>query len=345
MSRLDPNSDLATKQILVNIQNDQDFMNACSTSKTMLALCQHEDLWEDRLRRYYPQFVELKSRTHMKWIDIYAFAVSLRVIKENPLNLEKKMDLGSFVSQQKMEDIPELLPYNDRINEMSKYLSINLLKQDRIEELAIFYDGNNRDRLTLNEFIQQYSFIYLPISSLFEKYSKEFLEQEYILHSTYITKERRQEFLKEFNRKYRNVDKLVLNDLSHNLPNGIREYPVLEETAVTFLLKDVILRNMGGYPAVVSYMISQDMFVDAQYLLPTTLNMEFYKQNKYRVRDGDMINALLMMFDVLKMFIAAGLEVQEDILDIIRNGEFYSRYQRMAPGLIYDIEKYLKEIL
>ncbi len=72
--RLGPESDLTTKQILLNIEDDTEFMNACQTSKRMRDVCSHQDLWEERLKMYYPQTVPTKIRTGLTWRQFYPIA-------------------------------------------------------------------------------------------------------------------------------------------------------------------------------------------------------------------------------------------------------------------------------
>ncbi|AYV86054.1 MAG: hypothetical protein Solivirus4_15 [Solivirus sp.] len=73
-TRLGPDNDLVAKQILLNIEDDTEFMNTCQTSTTMRDLCSHQDLWEERLKRYYPKTVATKIQTGLTWREFYPIA-------------------------------------------------------------------------------------------------------------------------------------------------------------------------------------------------------------------------------------------------------------------------------
>ena len=225
MSRLDPNSDLATKQILINIPNDQDFLNACATSKTMMALCEHADLWEERLRRYYPLFVELKDRTQMTWQDIYIFAHLLKGVREkwirqhalhisqvNQLVPKDIQRLANIIFEQRSSDYIILLEYVPAGYILKSTIDHLLRRLVENGQFYLFYDvigqiANHLDMDLLRAYAYLYIAYYASVDSIFETYMNENTLRDIYKNSyIYWTQEKMDEYKKKYRELFGNTD-------------------------------------------------------------------------------------------------------------------------------------------
>ena len=65
-------------EILVEIPNDQTLYKLCSVNNEMRALCEHVDLWEQRYRKYYSQFLDVKTQTDLSWKEAYQITSLIR---------------------------------------------------------------------------------------------------------------------------------------------------------------------------------------------------------------------------------------------------------------------------
>ena len=65
-------------EILVDIPNDQTLYKLCSANTEMRALCEHVDLWEQRFRKYYPAFLDVKLKSNLSWRDAYQITSLIR---------------------------------------------------------------------------------------------------------------------------------------------------------------------------------------------------------------------------------------------------------------------------
>lgn len=125
MNSIDKVSDLQNKHILINIPDDENFIAACKSSKKMQEICSHEDVWEERLRKYYPDTVETKIRSGLSWKIFYPIA-SLFAKYHRLLN-----DYDGWVHQSHFwnENESELTQISDRI---ASYLA-NILLSHKIQ--------------------------------------------------------------------------------------------------------------------------------------------------------------------------------------------------------------------
>ena len=78
MSRIGPENDLSAKMILLDIEDDNAFVQTCSTSRTMRDLCSSNLIWKERLHRYYPDTVDVPKQMKMTEKEFYPIVSLLR---------------------------------------------------------------------------------------------------------------------------------------------------------------------------------------------------------------------------------------------------------------------------
>lgn len=64
--------DLPAKKILLDIVDDDQFVAACSANSAMRQICAGEDIWRERLKRYYPNTDEYRQVLGLTWKEYYA---------------------------------------------------------------------------------------------------------------------------------------------------------------------------------------------------------------------------------------------------------------------------------
>lgn len=63
--------DLPAKKILLDIEDDDAFVTACSTNSAMRQICTGEDIWQERLKRYYPNTENYRTVLGLTWKEYY----------------------------------------------------------------------------------------------------------------------------------------------------------------------------------------------------------------------------------------------------------------------------------
>ena len=121
-------------QILLNIPDDNDFVDAASTSHQMLAITEHQRIWKERLEKYYPQFLELRKKLGMNYKDFYPIASNIDKIQEGEI-----------------EQLPTLMKYvvNFPVDWYTIIQELDETSEDAQEELIRAYKNvyNKRDEI------------------------------------------------------------------------------------------------------------------------------------------------------------------------------------------------------
>ena len=139
-------------EILVDIPNDQTLYKLCSVNNEMRALCEHVDLWEQRYRKYYPQFLDVKLKTNLSWKDAYQITSRIRHAQYLYLMVVKGFP-NKFP-----EEVRNLEEFED-FNGLDYNINFILSPDGRISDdidLASLYEHIGEVLATLNLDIQYY---------------------------------------------------------------------------------------------------------------------------------------------------------------------------------------------
>ena len=90
-------SDLPAKEIQLSIQDDDQFVTACSANKNMMKICEGEGIWRDRLKGYYPKTVAYREVTGLTWRQYFPI-VSLMTKYANSLITDNNIYMKRLVN-------------------------------------------------------------------------------------------------------------------------------------------------------------------------------------------------------------------------------------------------------
>ena len=374
MSRLDPNSDLGTKEILVNIRNEVDFQNACSTSKYMSSLCKHADVLQRRLELYYPQFLDIQKYLKLTPENAYVYASILMYVirhlsdeKDYPQLTKMWEKLVSAnvnyyvlwniitvesIKKHSYDDIVKYLLVHNRTQEYENFVAktpyINLqdkvedgyIKYGRPQHLFQYYKNNNRNTYYV---LQKYTV------AVWDNYSKV----------------NRQQYLEEYKQMFGKVEDIVLIDLEFGYSDSANKYNVSADTITKRLVRINLLLNnrLGISPViaysfenianVVAYMLSQSMLPNIEMLMPTTKNCNTVieviremlpKETREDAQEMyiDLIHTYLKNVQkTLKMFSAGGIIPNQNMWTEVENSVVYDALMDQYGKPLLNLKNYL----
>ena len=362
MSRLDPNSDLASKQILINIQNDQDFLNACATSKTMMDLCKHADVWEERLRLYHPRFSNLIKRTELSPMNLYIWASLLKSAEEEDAghsamwNYQKIATILSSLDNIDMEILLDVTP-NVPKRYILSYLYSDLIGQGRIDDLVILYKKyTSRDDASFKRFAAKNYPKYGSVELIFQiRPEMHRLVSIYREHVKFYNTAKRGEFLEEFKKRFGRTDDIVLIDIEMGYRDSVIRYPVSREALINCLFYLIPIADWDT-SAITAYMCSVHVYPDFTPYLPLTSSVELAIQklrpNFEDYEDYDeaelldsaiheIVAELDRVITVMRRFVSGGMVLPPNLWESIRDGKYYKLLFRAGEGPMSELKAYL----
>lgn len=280
--RIGPESDLTTKQILINIPDDQQFVAACSTNKKMQQLCAHEDLWEERLKKYYPKYVPLKKLYKISWHKLYPLVSLISELKktfldghglDNPYSW-KKLDTPSskikdriaqyFVSNDLYDLIPIIFTRKDNWHfRLSDYDLRNIYTDILFRIIGKFIQNNderivnivselNSDRMLHKRSFEELLIYYGSADFILESIDKNSNEYDIVSYYTNnldsFTPKKAKEFIEKAYQIYPDLDQellLILPDALDSGHFGLADFIVknYDRDTISTFLTDIIIRN------------------------------------------------------------------------------------------------------
>ena len=133
------------KKILLDIKDDDAFVAACATNSAMRQICAGEDIWRERLKRYYPNTDDYRQVLGLTWKEYYPL-VSLwtqyaKVDALNP-NITQLQRLIKYLAKLNIDY--QLLFKNEFTDLFSYAINKTVYLHAILRKLAGFFLDNNQ---------------------------------------------------------------------------------------------------------------------------------------------------------------------------------------------------------
>lgn len=145
MSTFDDSSDLVIREILLNIENDDDLAKAIVLNKHSYDVTRSARFWQERLQKYYPDFVkDKKDFPNLSDLEYYTIISLFHSFKPTPGNY------GSPMTEIVPANIRDQFGDEDNFNAFNIYMPYKDVDNPEIEEeysedpgFNVIYDDPN----------------------------------------------------------------------------------------------------------------------------------------------------------------------------------------------------------
>lgn len=338
--RIGPESDLTAKQILINIPDDQQFVAACRTNKKMQELCAHEDVWEERLKKYYPDYVSLKKLYKISWRKLYPLVSLISELKktfqdghdlDKPYSWEK-LDTPSskiedriaqyFVSNDLYDLILIIFSRKDNWRfRLSEYDRRNIYTNILYRIIGKFIQSNDKrivnivDKLGSSQLINNRSFQELLayygsadfILEIIDKNSNEYdIASFYTNNVNSFTPRKAKDFIEKAYQIYSDLDQellLILSDAIDYGHFGLADFIVknYDRDTISTFLTDILIRNNHDH---------DDFSRQISYMIGRKIRPDYVALFSASIANNTILN-------IIKSFVAGNIYPDESDLVIL----------------------------
>ena len=363
---------------LVNIENDVEFLKECNEIFDDIVCLKENVVWEKRMQKYFPNYVELVEKTGLKTSTVYAIVSLYTNYLKAPTDEVYLAFLGP-VSNLKEEQIVQILRMLDTetILRVQKDLGINVFSKTELQIQELFKNNNESELIKeywftskdmdpewRHQFVLAYAKKYTLDGNIFltdmknlqldmrnEKIQKDVYFEVYQTISDRLTDDQKINFLREYV-KYRDWEIVVfcaLSDLGQGYKATFDALAVIEpKYFIQFYAH--CLRNKRFYPVVMNIQLTMNIPLstdDMIELLPTNEFIAGYILSKgYTQKTMDnllpeMLQILPVMYDLLCLAIFYRKFDTDKLLKFVRASDLYKKFTEKSALTMTKIENLL----
>ena len=371
-------TDPAIIQRLVDIENNEEFLEECGKIYVGRACLNENALWDGRLQKYFPNYVGLVQKTGVPASKLYALLSLYKNYLKAPTDdvyMAFLLPLGKLEEKQ----IVQILRMLDMetILRVQNDLDINVFSKTELQIQELFKNNNELELIKeymltsqdmdpewRHQFILAFAEKYGPDGNIFlkdmkdlqldmrnEKIHKDVYFVAYQTISDRLTDDQKINFLREY-AKYKDWKMIVfciLNDLGQGYKATFEALPDIEpKYFVQF--HAYCLRNKRFYPAVINTQLNMNIPLstdDMIELLPTNEFIAGYiLSNGYTQKTMDnllpgMLQIIPVMYDLLCLAIFYGKFDADKLLKFVRASDLYEKFMEKSDEIMIKIENLL----
>ena len=291
--------DLPAKKILLDIEDDDAFVAACATNSAMRDICAGEDIWRERLNRYYPEMIQFKDELTLTLKEFYPIVSLLDKINKvsrrgtNPETEKLLVRLFQYVLKYKFDYTSFFSFILTKFNKISpflffKLLSIEMIKKNDIQRFLNYQVSYKLQRGVIYDILKKYAspkttyeILNTNIANFFSFMQGEKVSQSYM-----------KELSEYFFEYVRPIDyNLFLSHLIEHSYGKVVDWFIqsnkitnISEILTKYIINKDLETNGSLIDAILIYMFSRRISPDFRILLPTNTIL---KDRNFFIREGD----------------------------------------------------------